>query len=68
MSRRQRLDASREARLWISTILGVITSYAVVSQTRPDLIEKAKVKVSDIKDKVTKVFSKHVTTSKKETE
>ena len=47
MTKRQRIDASREARLWITSIIIPIGTILAV---RPDLAEKAKHKLIDAKD------------------
>ena len=47
MSRRERIDASREARLWITSVLVPIGTILAV---RPDIAAKAKDKLIDAKD------------------
>lgn len=47
MTKRQRIDASREARLWITSVLVPIGTILAV---RPDLAEKAKNKLISAKD------------------
>ena len=47
MTKRQRIDASREARLWITSVLVPLGTILAV---RPDLAEKAKNKLIDAKD------------------
>ena len=47
MTKRQRIDASREARLWITS---VIVPIGTILAVRPDLAEKAKNKLIDAKD------------------
>lgn len=50
MSRRQRIDESREVRLWVTTIIGpVIGGITYFAATHPD-------KVVDVKDKVVDKF------------
>ena len=47
MTKRQRIDASREARLWITSVLVPIGTILAV---RPDLAERAKNKLISAKD------------------
>lgn len=47
MTKRQRIDASREVRLWITSVLVPIGTILAV---RPDLAEKAKNKLISAKD------------------
>lgn len=43
MTKRQKIDASREARLWISTIIGpVVGAVTTVALTHPESLNKAK--------------------------
>lgn len=52
MTKRQKIDASREARLWISTIIApVIGAVTTVALTHPESLNKAK---EFIKDKFNK--------------
>lgn len=52
MSRRQRIDASREARLWISTIITpIIGGLTVALTTHPEIREGIKNKYYDLKYK-----------------
>ena len=52
MTNRQKLDASREARLWISTIITpIIGGLTVALATHPEMREKAKDKLYDLKHK-----------------
>lgn len=54
MTKRQRIDASREVRLWTSMLLGAGTAIVCA---RPDLVEKAKAAVKGVKNKAVKTFN-----------
>ena len=48
MTKRQRIDASREARLWISTIIApVVGAVTTVALTHPETVSKLKDAVRD---------------------
>ena len=47
MSKRERIDASREVRLWLTTVLVPI---GTIMALKPELAEKAKDKLIDAKD------------------
>ena len=58
MTKRQKIDASREARLWISSILVPIGSaVTAIAVSRPDLVEKAKSTATNVKDKAVKKYN-----------
>ena len=46
-SKRERIDTSREVRLWLTSVIAPV---AAVLAVRPDIREKAKDKITDAKD------------------
>ena len=58
MTNRQKIDASREVRLWITTIAGALTAAGTIAVARPDIAEKAKHGAIAVKDKAVSVFNK----------
>ena len=56
MTRRQRLDTSREIRLWVGQILVPVTTLTVTAMTVPEVRANVIQKAKKIKETVTKKF------------
>lgn len=58
MTKRQRIDASREARLWISQIVIPTATVVVTALSIPEVREKTSTKFKEVKTKLSNKFKK----------
>ena len=58
MTKRQRIDASREARLWIRDIIIPTATVVVTAMAIPEVRETASAKFNEVKTKLSNKFKK----------